>query len=68
MNESLAPKNRLAYSLDEAASLTGLSVSFLRLEIARQRLRPSRAGRRVLISAGELQNYLEPEKGPNERR
>jgi excisionase family DNA binding protein len=61
MNQKMEHQNdRLAYSLDEVANLAGLSVSFLRLEVARGRLRASRAGRRVLVSANELRSYLEP--------
>ena len=62
MNQQIVSRaERLAYSLDEVAKMTGLSVSFLRLEVTRGRLRASRAGRRVLVSANELRSYLEPE-------
>ena len=60
MKQQVMPNERLAFSLDEVAKLTGLSVSFVRLEIARGRLRSSRAGRRVLIAATELREYLKP--------
>ncbi len=49
---------RIAYSIAELARGTGLSLSFLRLEIRRGRLRATRCGRRVLITVEELRRYL----------
>jgi excisionase family DNA binding protein len=49
----------LAHSLPDAArQLGGVSVSFLRLEIARGNLRAVHCGRRVLILHEELLRYL----------
>jgi excisionase family DNA binding protein len=49
----------LAYSLRDAAQrLGGVSVSFLRLEVARGHLRAVHCGRRVLILHDELVRYL----------
>jgi excisionase family DNA binding protein len=50
--------NRLTLSLDEVAKQLGVCVGFLRLEIGRKRLRPTRLGRRVLIRNEELMRYL----------
>ena len=50
---------KLAYGLRESSETLGVSVPFLRLEIARGRLRAARLGRRVLIPATELTRYLE---------
>ena len=49
---------RIAYSIAEVASATGLSASFIRLEIGRGRLRASKCGRRVLITVEEMRRYL----------
>jgi len=49
---------RLAYGLSEVAESLGLSVPFLRLEIRRGKLRPSRLGRRVVVTSAEVQRYL----------
>jgi excisionase family DNA binding protein len=62
--------HRLALSVEDAAWRLSVSPSFLRLEIARGRLRPSRLRRRVLISECEIQRYLSdnsPTDGTNER-
>lgn len=49
----------LAHSLPDAArQLGGVSISFLRLEIARGRLRAVHCGRRVLVMHDELLRYL----------
>ena len=40
------------------APLIGVSQSFLRLEINRRRLRPTRLGKRVQISRPEIHRYL----------
>jgi excisionase family DNA binding protein len=50
---------RKAFSLKEAAeALGGVSVGFLRLESLRGHLHVTRLGRRVLITAQELDRYL----------
>jgi hypothetical protein len=51
-------QTRLAYGLKQAAVSLDVSVSFLRLEIARGRLRPSRLSRRLVITDEELRRYL----------
>jgi excisionase family DNA binding protein len=51
--------DRLALGLTEMARRIGVSVCFLRLKIRRGRLWPVRLGRRVVITVGELQRYLE---------
>ena len=43
--------NRLAYDLRELAAMLGCSVELLRKEIGRAKLRPSRLGKRLVISA-----------------
>jgi len=53
-----ASGSRLTFSLIESSRLLGVSVGFLRLEIGRKRLRPTRLGRRVLIRSEELMRYL----------
>ena len=51
--------NRKAFSFKDAAEvLGGVSVGFLRLESLRGNLRVTRLGRRVLITAEELDRYL----------
>ena len=50
---------QIAYSLQQLAPrLGGVSVGFLRLEIARGKLRPRRLGRRIVVTAGEVERYL----------
>jgi excisionase family DNA binding protein len=56
-SQTLIP--RKAFSIKEAAEiLGGVSVGFLRLESLRGRLQVTRLGRRVLITAQELDRYL----------
>lgn len=50
--------DRLAFGLAELARQLGVSIGFLRLEIGRGNLKPTRLGRRVLISAEEAKRYL----------
>ena len=49
---------RLAFRVTELAKLLGVSASFLRLEIARRRLRPIRLGRRLVVIKPEVARYL----------
>jgi excisionase family DNA binding protein len=56
INESKS--NRLALGIAEAADSVGVSAGFLRLEIARGRLKSSKCGRRVLLTPGDLENWL----------
>jgi excisionase family DNA binding protein len=50
---------RLAYKINEASALLGVSVITIRRAIDRGLIKPSRAFRHVLISAGELQRFLD---------
>jgi hypothetical protein len=52
------PIQRVSYKLAEAAKATGLSVSFLRLEISKKRLIAVQLDRCLLIEATELERYL----------
>jgi excisionase family DNA binding protein len=52
-------EGRLAYKINEAASLLGVSVITIRRAIQRGLIKPSRAFRHVLISADELQRFLD---------
>jgi excisionase family DNA binding protein len=52
-------QNRLALSLAEFAESLGISVEFVRQEIRRNRLYPTRLGKRVLITSYEARRYLE---------
>lgn len=49
---------RQSFSVIEVAEAHGLSPSFIRLEIARGRLRAMHAGRRVLIPRRSLDEYF----------
>jgi hypothetical protein len=51
--------NRLAYDLKEFAGMCRISVELARKEIARNRLRASRLGRRIVITHSEAIRYLE---------
>jgi hypothetical protein len=51
-------EERRGYGLRELALQYGLSVSFLRLEIERGRLRPLRFGRRLIISNQAWAEYM----------
>jgi excisionase family DNA binding protein len=59
----LGADSRLAYGVRELASMLGCSVELLRKEIGRKRLRPSRLGRRLVISRSEALRYLEAAQG-----
>ena len=52
------PAGRLAYSIDEAARLTGLSRDLLYDEMRRGHLDSVKVGRRRLISRRHLQQFL----------
>ncbi len=52
------PAERLAYSIDEAARLTGLSRDLLYDEMRRGNLTYVKVGRRRLISRHHLQEFL----------
>lgn len=59
MQEATQTSDRLAYDLKEMAALLGCSVELVRKEIGRNRLRPSRLGRRIVIARTEALRYLE---------
>lgn len=49
---------KIAWGLSEIAESTGLSLGFLRNEVRRNALPVKRFGRRVLVLADDLQQYL----------
>jgi excisionase family DNA binding protein len=51
--------DRLGYSVAEVAKFYGLSSGFVRLEIARGKLRVRHLGRRVVILKKDLEIYLD---------
>jgi excisionase family DNA binding protein len=58
MEISLLKLDKMAYSIEEASELTTLSKAFLRLEIKRGELKIKRFGRRVIIIAEDLKEYV----------
>ncbi len=52
-------QKRIAFSVREVALQTGLSVPFVRLEIKRGNLRASKIGRRVIVLATAMYEWLE---------
>jgi excisionase family DNA binding protein len=58
-------QTRLAWSVSEVASTTGLSSGFVRKEIRAGKLRARRAGRRLLVLDTDLRQYLESEEEGN---
>jgi excisionase family DNA binding protein len=56
---SINADSRLAFDLRTLASLLGCSIELLRKEIRRNRLRPSRLGRRIVVARSEVDRYLE---------
>jgi len=56
--ETSAPAGRLAYSVDEAARLTGLSRDLLYDEMRRGHLGYLKVGRRRLITRQHLEEFL----------
>jgi excisionase family DNA binding protein len=57
ISNTITPSPR-AYSIPQMAEQLGVSAGLLRLEIARGKLRPTRLGRRVLITDDEASRYL----------
>jgi excisionase family DNA binding protein len=49
---------RLSYTLNEAAELTGISAYTLRRMVLRGQLMSARIGKKILIPAGELQRIV----------
>lgn len=58
LNMSAVTNERIAYSIEECATLTSISKAMLRKEIKAGRLKVKRAGRRVLILKSDFMNYL----------
>ncbi len=56
--EQAPPAERLAYSVDEAAQLTGLSRDLLYDEMRRGHLHYVKVGRRRLITRQDLEQFL----------
>ncbi|GEM_PF-2917472 len=50
---------RAAYSIAEVAQRFGVSQGLIRLQILRGKLKAGRIGRRVVISAGEVDRLIE---------
>jgi hypothetical protein len=57
--ESVIGHNRSCWSILEIAKRNGLSAGFVRLEIARGRLKAKHVGRRVLISVASEREWLD---------
>jgi excisionase family DNA binding protein len=57
--ETVIGQNRSSWSILEVARRNGLSLQFVRLEIARGRLKAKRFGRRVLIPVQSERDWLE---------
>lgn len=58
MELSITNNNRIAWSLSEISTVTGLSVNFLRYEVRRGNLAIRRFGRRVLVRDEDLRSYI----------
>jgi len=63
-HQNMSNETRLAWSLPEYAARLGVSFTFLRNEIARGRLFPTRLGRRVLVSVDEANRYVRENTAP----
>lgn len=62
--ENVAIIEKKAFCLREIAEMYGVSVPFLRLEIARGRLRPLRLGRCLRVKRESLEQWADREKHP----
>lgn len=67
MTQETVTHNKLAYSVEEMSAQTSLSKAFLRLEIKRGRLKASHFGRRVVITAANLKDYLNEGENKDEK-
>ena len=56
---SFRSQKRIAFSVREIAQQTGLSQPFIRLEIKRGNLRASKLGRRVVVLATAMDDWLD---------
>jgi excisionase family DNA binding protein len=63
MNRVNHEDERLAVSIAEAAQMVGMSVGYVRNEIASGRLKVARLGRRVLVRRDDLGRYLDAATG-----
>jgi excisionase family DNA binding protein len=59
----LEANDRLLLSVEEFARCAGVSRQFVRLEIARGKIRATRLGRRVLLRTNEINRYLAAASG-----
>ena len=64
---NVAIVEKKAFSLREIAEMYGVSVHFLRLEIARGRLRPLRLGRCLRVKRESLEQWADRENTPGNR-
>lgn len=55
----LPQPGRITWGLADLSKATGLSVNFLRYEIRRGNLKARNFGRRVLVRAEDLRQYIE---------
>jgi hypothetical protein len=51
--------DRIAFGLAELARQLGVSTGFLRLEVGRGKLIPTRLGRRMVVTVSEATRYLD---------
>jgi excisionase family DNA binding protein len=58
MSRTTSVTERMAWGLGEMAGLIGVSERFLRNEIKRGKLAVVKRGKRVLVPASSLANYL----------
>jgi excisionase family DNA binding protein len=58
MSNEMERMKKLAHSIKEISESTGLSEPYLRLEIKRGKLKGKRFGRRVVVMAEDLDQYL----------
>ena len=65
--ETLQSVEKKAFCLKEIAAMYSVSIPFLRLEIARGRLKPLRLGRCLRIPRDSLEQWTDSEKRPGNR-
>lgn len=58
MKFNVQPGPRLAYTLEEACKMTTLGLNTLRRRIRKGELKTTRIGRRVLVTAKELERFI----------
>jgi len=59
MKISVTDYHKIAWSLAEISTATGLSENFLRYEVKRGHLMTRKFGRRVLVKDEDLRQYIE---------